>query len=131
MARGGHPHPDSPFVVGKRRLLAKTCTQCGELRNADKFQHQVTGYWGTYCFTCNSKQSNKLVNKSNAESQDKATSKHNPWTDKDIEKLWALYYEGKPHVEIAAALGRTRSSIATALTRFGYGKERRKNHGQG
>lgn len=135
--------PKSPYFVGGRRLLAKTCPQCGLLLTTEWWifyrgtNSKGQGGWASKCTRCNSinarpwnranmtpekaKQRTLAARRSEAKFQaftkDRAHRNREPWTEDDHK---VLSNSDLTAFEKAISLGRTYSAVRTMCYKGGY-----------
>ena len=138
-ARGGGPRQGTPFEVGARTLLAKTCPGCGLLLAASWFGRQRSKdraiRWRPRCLRCQPAKNAEQVRAYNAKrraegaargtlekrlqalSLDRANKRGEPYTEKDHEVL------ARPDLttfEKATTLGRTYFATKNLVSESGY-----------
>lgn len=135
------PGPKGPWVVGKRRLLARSCSKCGLLLEAARFGLSNQGRWRVICVHCRAvdeqlrakpyepnevdqARARANIQKLQAITLPSATSHRQPWTEKDHEVLADPDLTG---LEKALRLGRTYMAVSSQCRDHGY----RSRHGQG
>lgn len=98
--------------VGKRTLLAKSCTMCGHLKMASEFRKQTNRLWyQSECNKCKWTASNAVTTQLNNETRDSATKIWSLWTDEDFKVLEEMTARGCSAKEIAVKLERTVHSV--------------------
>src|SRR4051794_3295840 len=123
-------------LVGERILVAKTCWDCGLLRDAKHFTKPKGRTWNPHCGSCKARKYRQSVKarevysvtvrsierKHQKESVGGATRSGTPYTEADIKYITKALKEGMTHYEIAEKLGRSFYSIKSATTRYGLYK---------
>jgi hypothetical protein len=101
---------------GHRKLIAKSCGKCGELKSADQYYLEPRSgtdklYRSSWCVPCRYLSVKNLVRKSNEASLEKATHHWELWSDSEVKDVWRLTNLGLSTREVAERLGRTESAI--------------------
>jgi hypothetical protein len=104
--------------VGRRILLAKTCSRCGELKQGHEFSINNHGYYLGDCDHCKYLYAKESTIRANHASQDHAHKNGDPWTSGDLVRLAELLNLDLPYKEIAKRLGRTINAITVAKNRY-------------
>lgn len=102
------------ICVGTRTLVAKTCIICRELKMAEEYGWVMpdgTPYRDSNCKRCKNQLNQPINAQKNAESRRRATKGGDTWTEKDFKLLTEMTEEGRPAIEIAQTLGRSRQGI--------------------
>lgn len=134
----------SPYEVGTRRLVAKTCTRCGLLLEANRFVLQTAKgkarNWRPDCTRCNNQanaanpesarasaptgwardrgaSSMRSLYRLNAMTRERATRHGKPWLESDH---GVLRDADLTNLEKALQLGRTYAATKTAVQKNGY-----------
>lgn len=126
----GFPLPRRASIYhGMRTLVAKTCTQCGEFKDAKEFSRNREVYWLSECRRCilarytHSPRQREDIQRIQAEHQaetmtpDAVQGRWTRWSNAEIEV--ALNDAISP-VEAAKRLGRTYRAVLSARLRYGY-----------
>lgn len=104
--------------AGRRSLVAKSCAECGELKLAREFWRTNNGYYHAWCKRCQHLSAKNSDVRRNAESQDNARNRGNPWTETEIKELKQHIEEGLSGRDIASTMGRSVASINVAKSRY-------------
>lgn len=108
----------SVLNVGKRKLVAKTCTACGLFKDASEFRISNKGYYDPGCKRCQHISAKKHDKKTESESLATAHRHRDPWSDDEIKMMKKLLGEGLKIREVAAKLERSYSSITQAKYKY-------------
>lgn len=112
----------SVLNVGKRTLVAKSCSGCGHFKMASEFRKlssgKLVGYYNNECRSCHHKSARKANLRTNHRSMEKATRTRASWTESEVKILWKLTEQGKSREYIAHALGRTVNAVGLAKLRY-------------
>jgi len=126
--------PNSPFSAGTRTLLARTCSQCGELADGESFPViSGTGARRRACHRCVN-----LRKKRDREDRgigvpgprppaELQTQKWRQWTADDDRALKAGLEAGQTYEDLAVALGRSLRSIYKRREVLGLARVRKRH----
>lgn len=110
--------PNSPFSVGQRTLVARTCLTCGELADGDSFPViSSTGARRRSCHHCVNLQKKRdreergIGVPTPRPPEALQTSKYRLWSKEDDRRLREGVDQGESYEEIAIALGRSMRSV--------------------
>lgn len=107
---------------GSRVLLAKTCLECGEFKNAEHFYLTYTDgkrYWHSRCRKClavktvENRQRVGRIKEQQEGSLEQAWHFGEEWTGQDLKTLEHMVREGFTNKEISEELGRTYYAVKT------------------
>lgn len=128
-AIGSAPSAKSPWQVGARPLVAKTCSECGLLLDASWFASRCNTRPGHYqsrcrkCMAASNKARNKITRHTakfaerlQALSLDTATRTRQEWTHAEME---LLRDETKTNFEKAVTLGRSYYAVGSQMSKMG------------
>lgn len=106
--------------IGKRILLAKTCSVCREFKQGSDFRTTRQGYHPPECKKCHQLRVAARAKVVNRRQMHKVTKKTGtPWTEHDIAKLKVMVADRMGASEIARILDRSIMSVYMAKTRYG------------
>lgn len=125
--------PNSPFSVGSRTLVARTCTSCGELADGASFPliNQGKGGRRKTCHNCtNAKKKRDRIERGIGVPNPRPplnlqTSSWTQWTLEQDQILREGIETGSSYEEIAIALGRSLSSVYQRRVRLGLTRVRK------
>ena len=111
--------PYSPWSVGRRTLLARTCVCCGRLGDADSFPVIVgAGARRKVCHDCQNLQKKRDRQERGIglppgprPPEDRQTARWQRWTKEEDQYLKDHLYDDMPILEIAEQLGRSTRAI--------------------
>lgn len=106
---------------GPRKLVAKTCKHCGELKDAKHYPRQGSGYYTSHCNACKNKLGKPLTRKQQERSRRAAERHYQPWTQGELDKLAEMVSEGLTGPETARALNRSVYAINTMRNKLKRG----------
>lgn len=126
--------PNSPFSVGGRTLVARTCTACGRLADADSFPVLNAGTRNQarrkVCHACHNlrkkrDREERGIGRPTARPPERLqTSKYQRWSAEDDEFLTEAIRKRWGYEEIAVALGRSLNSVYTRRGILGLARVR-------
>lgn len=93
--------------IGRRTLLAKTCTCCNVLKQASEFRTVSKIYKCSWCNKCKNNQTVSTTRIAQRKSSEGARRLYQPWTEGDIRLLDEMVSEGRSAHYMASVLGRT------------------------
>lgn len=99
-------------TCGQRVLLAKSCSNCGELKMASEFPIQNGMYYHAWCNECRVPLVKETRRKISNDSIIFASKSGQEWTSSEIEKLEKLTDARVPIKEIARQLGRSYNAVS-------------------
>ena len=106
------------LMAGLRPLVAKTCTTCGELKDAREYYRNAGGWYQSSCKACAGHLALTETKRINHESWDRAYKRYSRWTKAEIDKMWRLTDQGLKAKEIAALLERSVTSIYVVRNKY-------------
>lgn len=101
------------ITAGVRKLVAKSCSHCHQLKDAKCFSTMPGGYYTSHCHTCKNKTGKPAAIRNQQRSLRTAVRHRQPWTDADLRKLAEMASEGHTGPEIALALNRSVCAVYT------------------
>lgn len=123
--------PYSPWSVGPRTLLARTCPNCGRLADGDSFPILNGGRSRRRvchdCFNARKKRDREergIGRPIPRPPIDKQTSAYEFWSVEDDQRMRSLIDSGVSYEAIALALGRSLRAVYKRRTVLGIGKQR-------
>ena len=122
--------PYSPFSVGRRTLLARTCIKCGRLADGESFPVLNHGRSRRRvchdCFNARKKADRErgVGQPTPRPPQDKQTSAYEFWSVEDDQRMRSLIESGTPYEVIALALGRSVRAIYKRRSVLGIARVR-------
>lgn len=110
---------NTKWSPGKRTLIAKTCTKCGELKEAKCFRKNTRGYRVPDCNNCHNKRSRANMTAKNVLSHEHTErGRGNIWSDDEVQKLREFVAAGMPSSEISVKLGRSITAVHMKKSRM-------------
>jgi hypothetical protein len=106
------------ITIGLRTILARTCTRCGEFKQADEFARVMGGYCDSYCKDCHNAHSKPVMLAHQKEALRAATKHRQPWTDGECRRLAEMVSEGRTGPYMAKELNRSVYAVYTMKARL-------------
>lgn len=126
--------PNSPFSVGGRTLVARTCVRCGQLADGDSFpilnarmQNQARRKVCHDCFNARKKLDREERGIGRPPARPPAelqTSRYLLWSAEDDQKMRDMIAAGTSYEQIAVALGRSIRAVYKRRTVLGIARVR-------
>ena len=101
------------ITIGKRTLLAKTCTMCGVFKQAGEFSFIKQVYRDSYCKPCHNKHTTPRVREQQERALAAAEKHREPWCEAEVQTLREMFSEGRTAAQIASVLERSIYAVYT------------------
>ena len=104
------------ITAGPRKLLAKTCTHCGYLKQSSEFGVVTVGgvqYAHSYCHKCKNNCYRSVLHRHQQKAVEGAVRHAQPWTSQDLDRLREMAQRGLTGPQMAHALNRTVYAVYT------------------
>ena len=115
---------NNKVMVGRKALLAKSCTECWEVKQASEFTRMSSGYYDPKCKPCHAHEASVNTVNNQKESLANSNNHRQLWTNEDFKLLQKLMDEDASIQEMAVQLNRTVYAIYTVRTKYGIRKAR-------
>lgn len=99
--------------IGKRTVLAKTCTKCCRFKQANEFGRVQVVYLNSYCRRCHNGVSTPNMYYHQERSHQVAVRHRAAWTAADVQKLEEMVEKGLTGPQMSLALNRTLYAVYT------------------
>jgi hypothetical protein len=126
--------PYSPFSVGPRSLLARTCRECGKFADADSYPILNAGTKKEarrrVCHVCHNARKKRdreergIGQPTARPPENLQTSAYRRWSQEDDQRMRELVALGTPYESIAVTLGRSMSAVYTRRVILGIARVR-------
>lgn len=96
---------------GKRTLVARTCTECYQLKDARNFAKTKRGYYATICTVCMVARNRRWLADRVDVVRDKASNHRKEWTESEMELMLEMFDQKVSGQQIAETLGRSLQAV--------------------
>ena len=103
---------------GTRTVLAKSCSTCGDFKQASEFRMSRGKWLQSQCKKCQHTAAKKSNQRTNGTSRDRAYRNNQPWTLAEVRQLEAYLQQGVPLANVAYRLNRTLFGVNSAIRRY-------------